>query len=373
MEGEDSGVSSPSAGGLSAAARRRMRPLALVAGGVAILLLIVVVAGRVGSGGGALARLMGLAVCGDGHVDQGEECDDGNARTDDACLPSCRRARCGDGFVRAHVEECDDGNHTDGDGCSQGCLACPPSATQFAWASNGHCYWRVDAPADWESAAASCATSGGHLAVYADDHEWSAVTERLLRGTTGSVWMGLRKHERNGLRDFEWESGERLLSVHWTIHEPRRVPPDLDCAAEAESGSWSAESCSDRRPFLCERPTWTVRPQSNNAYRRYVGPVRWPEARDFCASQGGHLVTLADPEEQAFVTSRFQGTFWVGATRAERGEGYRWVTGEPLRYLDFAPGEPDFPDDQRCLAMDVDRRWYSRVCRSRYGFVCEIE
>ncbi len=49
------------------------------------------------------------AVCGDGVLDAGEECDDGNGDNSDACLDSCTAAQCGDGFVRTGVEACDDG------------------------------------------------------------------------------------------------------------------------------------------------------------------------------------------------------------------------------------------------------------------------
>jgi cysteine-rich repeat protein len=61
-------------------------------------------------------------VCGDGVVDDGEECDDGNADETDACLSSCEIATCGDGFTQAGVEECDDGNLEDGDGCEASCI-----------------------------------------------------------------------------------------------------------------------------------------------------------------------------------------------------------------------------------------------------------
>jgi cysteine-rich repeat protein len=64
-----------------------------------------------------------IARCGDGKVRQGvEQCDDGNGDDSDACLSNCRAARCGDGVVRAGVEECDDGNQVDDDACSNGCL-----------------------------------------------------------------------------------------------------------------------------------------------------------------------------------------------------------------------------------------------------------
>ncbi len=61
--------------------------------------------------------------CGDGYVRTGvEECDDGNASNSDDCLVTCVSARCGDGHLQAGVEECDDGNTSSGDGCSLDCV-----------------------------------------------------------------------------------------------------------------------------------------------------------------------------------------------------------------------------------------------------------
>lgn len=59
--------------------------------------------------------------CGDGQVDDGEECDDGNEDNEDACLRRCVLATCGDGHVHAGVEECDDGGSVPGDGCESAC------------------------------------------------------------------------------------------------------------------------------------------------------------------------------------------------------------------------------------------------------------
>ena len=60
-------------------------------------------------------------VCGDGVVQSGEACDDGNDVDSDACPSTCAEAVCGDGFVWAGVETCDDGGTTSGDGCSASC------------------------------------------------------------------------------------------------------------------------------------------------------------------------------------------------------------------------------------------------------------
>ena len=98
--------------------------------------------------------------CGDGQVQAGEDCDDGNEVETDSCLQNCKRARCGDGILRTglmdgesglksammemtmtmmsaeiivesrgvvmapytqHVEACDDGNGIETDDCLNNC------------------------------------------------------------------------------------------------------------------------------------------------------------------------------------------------------------------------------------------------------------
>lgn len=65
------------------------------------------------------------AVCGDGTVDSGEECDDGALNSDsdpDACRSDCRGAYCGDGVIDpGESEVCDDGGVAAGDGCDGAC------------------------------------------------------------------------------------------------------------------------------------------------------------------------------------------------------------------------------------------------------------
>lgn len=65
----------------------------------------------------------GGADCGNGAVEEGEACDDGNDEDDDDCPTSCQPARCGDGFVQAGVEPCDDGNDDETDDCTADCVS----------------------------------------------------------------------------------------------------------------------------------------------------------------------------------------------------------------------------------------------------------
>ena len=60
--------------------------------------------------------------CGDGILDPGEACDDGNTLPDDGCSVACEHELCGDGVQQAD-ETCDDGNTVSDDGCSATCQA----------------------------------------------------------------------------------------------------------------------------------------------------------------------------------------------------------------------------------------------------------
>lgn len=61
-------------------------------------------------------------ICGNGIVETGELCDDGNKVDSDECANDC--TRCGNGVVD-EGEECDDGNHVGHDDCSPQCKVTP--------------------------------------------------------------------------------------------------------------------------------------------------------------------------------------------------------------------------------------------------------
>jgi cysteine-rich repeat protein len=68
----------------------------------------------------ALATAPPLPTCGDGVVQAGEECDDGDADDYNGCDRRCVRARCGDGIVQTG-EACDDANRDNADACTLVC------------------------------------------------------------------------------------------------------------------------------------------------------------------------------------------------------------------------------------------------------------
>jgi cysteine-rich repeat protein len=78
--------------------------------------------GEVNGEGASCTPLCQPARCGDGFVGPGEGCDDGNEDDDDACTNACKGPTCGDGVVQSGAEECDDGNGDNSDNCLDTCV-----------------------------------------------------------------------------------------------------------------------------------------------------------------------------------------------------------------------------------------------------------
>jgi len=70
----------------------------------------------------SLAACAAQAVCGNGVIEAGEQCDDGNTIACDGCSPTCQIEGCGNGVIECG-EECDDGaaNGAPGDPCDATC------------------------------------------------------------------------------------------------------------------------------------------------------------------------------------------------------------------------------------------------------------
>ena len=65
------------------------------------------------------------------------------------------------------------------------------------------------------------------------------------------------------------------------------------------------------------------------------------EAAEFLGVNG-HLVTITSAEENAFVDALVPSIrAWIGLTDAVTEGTFEWVTGEPVIYTNFGPGEPN--------------------------------
>lgn len=121
-------------------------------------------------------------------------------------------------------------------------------------------------------------------------------------------------------------------------------------------------------------------------YQVYDTPMTWDEAKAYCESLGGHLVTITSQEEQALVEDLFADTHkegcWLGGSLSDNS--YKWITNEKMDYTNWQSGEPNnyLNRDETCMIMlSETMKWYDFLTGgdptgtklNQIVFICEWE
>jgi len=136
-------------------------------------------------------------------------------------------------------------------------------------------------------------------------------------------------------------------------------------------------------------------------YKLFDESMTWEEAKLYCESSGGHLVTITSEEEQRTVEALLENEkkkqYWIGIKRVDNE--LRWITNEPCSYTNwdnfepnantkrgyieeygqiFNAANPAIPDSQRFKWNDmyIDNTFpdeESFFCIDNVGFICEYE
>ncbi|OPY03607.1 MAG: Lectin C-type domain protein [Syntrophorhabdus sp. PtaB.Bin184] len=83
----------------------------------------------------------------------------------------------------------------------------------------------------------------------------------------------------------------------------------------------------------------------------------WSDAEAEAVSLGGHLATIRNAYENQWIYdtfSSFGGTkrlLWIGLNDVAHTGTFRWVSGEPVTYLNFSPDEPSFFSEEHYVYM----------------------
>ena len=118
-------------------------------------------------------------------------------------------------------------------------------------------------------------------------------------------------------------------------------------------------------------------------YLFVAGAGNWDEANRYAESLGGHLVTISSRAENQFVfelaLAHGAGSHIIGLTDKASEGRFVWVTGEPLLYTNWDPGEPSDStgpgytgEDYVAIQRHTDARW-NDVPKFGGGFVVEFD
>jgi len=157
-------------------------------------------------------------------------------------------ASCGDGSLDMG-EQCDDGNDAAGDGCDACVVECD-RAGAVQDAATHHCYWLVGMHENFDSARSHCqdAGPGVDLAAPSTASELMLLTPLL----DADAWIGGSDSAMRG--SWAWSNGEAWSyppgAPPWHSGEPNNSG---DCVNARTDGTLEDESCGTGKDYLCER------------------------------------------------------------------------------------------------------------------------
>ncbi|XP_062340567.1 macrophage mannose receptor 1 [Osmerus eperlanus] len=262
-----------------------------------------------------------------------------------------------------------------------------------------HCYhFESERAMNWQDAENYCSNQNGHLASFQDQEELSFLTAHM----PGSAWVGLNDITTEG--HFVWTDGSPADFLPWGPNQPDNWQGNEDCMHirahdHVEPGLLNDDYCMSTHEFICKKgkgqgpppkpPTsgpgwndkcgsWVADPFNDFCYLfNFLSPRTWAEARADCVNQGGDLLSITEPFEQAFIQAQVQliptgVSVWMGGHDSITEGGWEWSDGSPFRYIHWAAGNPDNFLGEDCLSMLVNGGyWNDDNCEHNRGYVCK--
>ncbi|XP_073463770.1 C-type mannose receptor 2 [Aquarana catesbeiana] len=262
----------------------------------------------------------------------------------------------------------------------------------------------------WQQAQRICTWFGAELTSVHSPAELDFLVQNLqksLRVQEQHWWIGLHTYENDGR--FRWSDKTLLNFVNWAPGWIGRISREKKCVyMTAVRGEWGDQKCITALPYVCKRTNTTVPPPTlpplsppsvggcpktwlpfmNKCFGVRAdgkGESRtWQQAREFCKVLNGEIATIDNYLEQAFITSilpNITSDLWIGLNN--RQQKFQWEEGQPLAYVNWAPGAPSRESSSNgkmvsCAAIwhgpqpQFTGRWDDKLCTEKHGYVCQI-
>ncbi|XP_023264465.1 macrophage mannose receptor 1-like [Seriola lalandi dorsalis] len=280
-----------------------------------------------------------------------------------------------------------------------------PTATPDSHCDPGYllygdfCYhFETESVKNWHDAEAHCSSEQGHLASFHSQEDLSFLTAHM----PAEAWVGL--NDINVENQFVYTDGSAADFLLWGPNQPDNWQNNEDCVHlrgmnHQAPGKLNDDSCTSTKEYICKKakgqgpppqpPTsgpgwnqkcgsWMADPFNDYCYLfNYLSMRTWAEARADCVNQGGDLLSITDPFEQAFIQGVIQASptgisLWMGGHDSVTEGGWEWTDGSPFRYIRWSAGNPDNYQGEDCLSIYINGGyWNDDNCEYKRGYICE--
>ncbi len=230
---------------------------------------------------------------------------------------------------------------------------------------NGHEY-RMTGPMNWTVAEFLAQKNNAHLVTIntGDENAWVFNTfSPLFSDQKNGAWIGMWDGQQEG--SFVWVNGEPVAYTNWMTGEPNNLNAWEDCVhmtgpTHASSSKWNDFPPEQSLVAILERPLSGSDPgpvvthawltdwiEHNGNEYRMTAPMNWTAAEFQARANGAHLVTINDADENNWIFNTLLPAApayigaWIGIWDGETEGAFRWISGEPVTYVNWKPNVPN--------------------------------
>ncbi|XP_046707149.1 galactose-specific lectin nattectin-like [Silurus meridionalis] len=114
----------------------------------------------------------------------------------------------------------------------------------------------------------------------------------------------------------------------------------------------------------------------SRCFRIFTTETSWNDAEQNCVNMGGHLASVHNKEEYAFIQGLIlkitlsNKLTWIGANKIDTVSIWFWSDGSTFDYTFWSPGQPDNLMVENCLQMNYGGCWNNAPCSYLYSSIC---
>lgn len=134
------------------------------------------------------------------------------------------------------------------------------------------------------------------------------------------------------------------------------VDPITDITVQADAGQCGANVSYEINAYYATDPNsgfdlgGTLNGHTYFVTNTSIGKF-WPDSETNAQSFGGHLVAINTQEENDFVRTLTNNTFWIGLNDLNTEGNFVWSNGDPVTYTNWAVGEPNNNNNEDVVEM----------------------